>query len=137
MKQSKAEVVRQALVAAQAASDKKAERIVLLDVSHQLVITDLFVICTGNSDRQVRTIAEEIERRLNEDFRVKPFRREGEREGSWVLLDYVDFVVHVFQREQREYYDLERLWSDADRMDYEDGEGEWRSTDEPTAAEAT
>ena len=137
MKQGKAEIRRQAIVAAEAASSKKAERVVLLDVSHQLVITDLFLICTGNSDRQVRTIAEEIERRLNEGFRVKPFRREGEREGRWVLLDYVDFVVHVFQPEERDYYDLERLWSDADRMDYEDGEGEWQVTDERAAAEAT
>jgi ribosome-associated protein len=116
---------------------------VILDVSAQLAITDYFVICSGNSDRQVRTIAQEVERRLKEDQGVKPFRREGEREGHWVLLDYVDFVVHVFQPEHRDYYDLERLWSDAGRVDHpsgsdnDPGQGtDWRG-DEPAAAEAT
>jgi ribosome-associated protein len=123
-----------ALQAAEAASSKKAERIVILDVSEQLVITDHFVICSGNNDRQVRTIADEVERRLRERCDIKPYRREGEREGHWVLLDYVDFVVHVFQSEDRDYYDLERLWSDAERIDYTDG---WEEDHEPTAAEAT
>jgi ribosome-associated protein len=84
-----------------------------MDVSERLVITDYFMICSGNTDRQVRTIAEAVERRLREDRAIKPFRREGGREGRWVLLDYVDFVVHVFHTEERDYYDLERLWSDA------------------------
>ena len=106
--------------AAIAASSKKAERIVILDVSKQLVITDHFLICSGNTDRQVRTIADEIERALSSERGVKPFRREGEREGRWVLLDYVDFVVHVFHKEDREYYDLERLWSDAPIVGFED-----------------
>jgi ribosome-associated protein len=105
--------------AAAAASSKKAERIVILDVSHQLVITDHFVICSGNTDRQVKTIASEVEKRLIENGR-KPFRREGEREGRWVLLDYVDFVVHVFHKQERDYYDLERLWADAERVPFED-----------------
>lgn len=108
------------LEAAAAAADKKAERIVILDVSKQLVITDYFVIASGTNDRQVKTIAEEVERRLATGHGLKPFRREGEREGQWVLLDYVDFVVHVFLREQREYYDLERLWSDAPAMTYDE-----------------
>jgi ribosome-associated protein len=108
------------LGAAAAAADKKAERIVILDVSKQLVITDYFVIASGTNDRQVRTIAEEVERRLATGHDIKPFRREGEREGRWVLLDYVDFVVHVFLREERDYYDLERLWSDAPAMTYEE-----------------
>jgi ribosome-associated protein len=84
------------------------------------VITDYFIIASGSNDRQVRTIAEEVERRLAGDHGLKPFRREGEREGRWVLLDYVDFVVHVFLQEEREYYDLERLWSDAPAMRYEE-----------------
>ena len=93
------------------------------------------MICSGGSDRQVRTIAEEVERQLRERCQVKPYRREGEREGHWVLLDYVDFVVHVFQQEDRDYYDLERLWSDAGRIDYTEG---WKEEDdEPTAAKAT
>ncbi|MDQ3962781.1 MAG: ribosome silencing factor [Actinomycetota bacterium] len=119
------------LAAAEAASSKKAERIVILDVSQQLVITDHFVICSGNTDRQVRTIADEVERRLVETHKRKPYRREGEREGRWVLLDYVDFVVHVFHKEDREYYDLERLWKDATRVDFTD---EWEQVDERTRA---
>lgn len=109
------------LAAADAASSKKAERIVILDVSKQLVITDHFVICSGNTDRQVRTIAEEVERVMSSDFKRKSYRREGEREGRWVLLDYVDFVVHVFHKEDRDYYDLERLWKDARKIEYTEG----------------
>lgn len=120
-----------ALEAATAASTKKAERIVILDVSEQLVITDHFVICSGNTDRQVRTIADEVERHLSEMHRVKPYRREGQREGTWVLLDYVDFVVHVFRKEERDYYELERLWSDAPQIPFEE------ENIEPAAAEAT
>lgn len=92
----------------------------ILDVSEQLVITDHFLICSGNTDRQVRTIADEVERMLATERGVKPYRREGQREGRWVLLDYVDFVVHVFHKEDREYYDLERLWSDATVVPFED-----------------
>jgi len=125
------------LEAAEAASSKKADRIVILDVSQLLVITDHFLICSGNNDRQVRTIAEEVERRLAERH-VKPFRREGEREGRWVLLDYVDFVVHVFGPEERDYYDLERLWADAPAVPFNDGNlGLREEMDEPAAAEAT
>lgn len=92
----------------------------ILDVSEQLVITDHFLICSGNTDRQVRTIADEVERVLSTNSGVKPYRREGQREGRWVLLDYVDFVVHVFHKEDRDYYDLERLWSDAPVVPFED-----------------
>ena len=108
------------LEAAEAASAKKADRIVILDVSEQLVITDYFLICSGNSPRQVRTIADEVQRRLAESRDRKPFRREGEREARWVLLDYVDFVVHVFHTDDRDYYDLERLWADAPVVPFED-----------------
>jgi ribosome-associated protein len=122
------------LEAARAAAAKKAERIVILDVSGLLVITDYFLVCNGTNERQVRTVAEEVERRLTESHRVKPARREGERESHWVVLDYVDFVVHVFLRDEREYYDLERLWSDAPRVPFEE---HWRDGHEPAAAEAT
>jgi ribosome-associated protein len=128
------EALKLVLTAARAASSKQAERIVILDVSRQLVITDHFVICDGRTERQVRTIAEEVERRLHEDAGVKPYRREGVREGSWVLLDYVDFVVHVFQPDQRDYYDLERLWADAPVVPFDDT---WEERDEPATAEAT
>lgn len=122
------------LEAATAASSKKAERITILDVSRQLVITDHFLICSGNTERQVRTIAGEIERQLIELHGVKPARREGERDSRWVVLDYLDFVVHVFHREDRDYYNLERLWADAPIVPYEQ---DWEGRDEPAAAEAT
>ena len=126
--QPRADLVQAAAVAA---SSKKAERIVILDVSKQLVITDHFLICSGNTDRQVKTIADEVEKALAAERGVKPFRREGEREGRWVLLDYVDFVVHVFHKEDREYYDLERLWSDAPVVEFIDP---WEQQDERSRA---
>lgn len=122
------------LDAAAAASSKKAERILILDVSQLLVITDFFLICSGNTERQVKTIADEIQRKLVEIHGVKPARREGERDSRWVVLDYIDFVVHVFHREDRDYYDLERLWADAPVVPYEE---DWEGRDEPAAAEAT
>ena len=109
------------MAAARAASEKQGKDIVVLDVHDLIVITDLFVICTGTSDRQVKTIVEEIEKVLRE-MGHKPVRREGEQESRWVLLDYVDVVVHVFAEEERDYYDLERLWRDAPRVSWsEDG----------------
>lgn len=99
------------------------------------MITDHFVICSGNTERQVRTIADEVERRLLQDHRVKPARREGEQQGRWVVLDYVDFVVHVFHHEDRDYYELERLWSDAAVVPFEE---QWEDNkDESAATEAT
>ena len=108
-----------ALAAARAAAGKQARDLVILDVHELIVITDYFVICSGGSERQVRTIVEEVERSLR-DLDRKPLRREGETEGRWVLLDYVDVVVHVFAPQEREYYDLERLWRDAPRVPFED-----------------
>src|SRR3979411_2086638 len=103
----------QALAAARAASSKLATDIVILDVRPLIGITDYFVICSGRNERQVATIVEEIEKQLGEEG-VKAYRREGDRQARWVLLDYLDFVVHVFHTEEREYYELERLWRDAD-----------------------
>jgi ribosome-associated protein len=97
--------------AAKAASDKLADNIVAFDVSEQLVITDAFVICSASNDRQVRAIVDEIEDKLR-DIDAKPVRREGEREGRWVLLDYGDVVVHVQHAEERVFYALERIWRD-------------------------
>ncbi len=97
--------------AALAASDKLADDVVAFDVSDQLGIADVFLLCSGNNDRQVRAIVDAIEHRLRDDA-GRPARREGEREGRWVLLDYVDLVVHVMQVEDRAYYALERLWKD-------------------------
>jgi ribosome-associated protein len=101
-----------ALTAASAASSKQARDVLVLDVSEPLVISDYFVICAGSSDRQVRAIAEEVESACRAQG-ARPLRREGQREARWILLDFVDFVVHVFLEADREYYDLERLWRDA------------------------
>ena len=108
-----------AVAAARAAAGKQATDIAILDVHGLIVITDYFVICSGGTERQVRTIVEEVERAVR-DLDRKPIRREGESENRWVLLDYVDVVVHVFADEEREYYDLERLWRDAPRVELED-----------------
>lgn len=104
-----------ALAAARAASEKLAEDIVILDVQSLIGITDYFVICSGRNERQVQTILEEIQKRLGDRGR-KPFRREGEHQLRWVLLDYGDFVVHIFHAEERQFYELERLWKDANRI---------------------
>jgi ribosome-associated protein len=97
--------------AAEAASDKLASDIVVLDVSDRLVITDCFVLASAPNDRQVKAVVDEVELRLR-TLGVKPVRREGERDGRWVLLDFVDIVVHVQHTEERVYYALERLWKD-------------------------
>lgn len=104
------------MLAAEAAAEKKATDVVVLDVASTLVITEYFVIASGASDRQVRTIAEEVEAVLKAAGRPA-IGREGEREGKWILLDFADVVVHVFQPDEREFYRLEKLWSDAPRVD--------------------
>jgi ribosome-associated protein len=92
--------------------------VVVLDVRELIVITDYFVIASGATDRQTRTIADEVEKVLADRDR-KPVRREGQREARWLLLDFVDVVVHVFVEEDRHYYELERLWKDAPRVRWE------------------
>jgi ribosome-associated protein len=98
-------------IAALAAADKLAQDIVAYDVSDQLAITDAFLLCSGANDRQVRSIIDEVELRMRQAG-AKLVRREGEREGRWVLLDYLDVVVHVQNKEERLYYALERIWKD-------------------------
>jgi ribosome-associated protein len=105
-----------ALLAAEAASDKKAEDIVALDVSELLVVTEYFIIATGRTNIQVRAIADEVEEQLRLKGE-KPIGREGAGEDKWILLDYGDYVVHVFQPQEREFYRLEKLWSDAPRLE--------------------
>ena len=100
-----------ALVAARAASDKLATDIVLIDVSERLAITDVFVIASGSNERQVEAIVDNVEEQLRL-VGAKPVRREGRRDGRWVLLDYADVVVHVQHQEERVFYALERLWKD-------------------------
>ena len=108
-----------ALVAAQAAADKLASDIVLLDVSERLVITDVFLIASAPNERQVESIVDEVEEKLRR-IGAKPVRREGERQGRWVLLDYLDLVVHVQHAEERAYYGLERLWKDCPAIPFRD-----------------
>lgn len=98
-------------LAAAAADDKQAEDIVALDVSGPLPLTDAFLLASGRNERNVLAIADAIEERLS-DAGAKTLRREGRTEGRWVLLDFGDLVVHVFHEEDRQYYSLERLWSD-------------------------
>ena len=107
-----------ALVAANAAADKKAHDIIVLDVSDQLIITDCFVIASANNERQVNAIVDGVEEKMREAG-VKPVRREGTREGRWVLLDFVDVVVHVQHSEERTFYALERLWKDCPRIEFD------------------
>ena len=101
--------------AALAASDKLAQHIIAFDVSEQLAITDAFLLASAPNDRQVRAIVDEIEKKLRE-LDAKPIRREGHREGRWVLLDYGEIVVHVQHEEERQFYALERLWRDCPLM---------------------
>lgn len=99
--------------AAKAADERQATNLVGLDVSETLPYADVFLIASGRNERMVLSIAEEIEDKLREGFDLKALRREGTDLGRWVLLDFGDLVVHVFHEEEREYYNLERLWRDA------------------------
>jgi ribosome-associated protein len=110
-----------ALAAAQAAADKLASDILLLDVSAQLVITDVFLLASAPTERQVAAVVDEVEDRLR-DLGAKPIRREGEKEGRWVLLDFGDLVVHVQHQEERVYYALERLWKDCPVIPFVDAD---------------
>jgi ribosome-associated protein len=108
--------------AASAVDDKKGLDVALLDVSSVIVLTDVFVIATGTSRRHVRSLAEEVEVRLATLDR-KPLRREGLEDAGWVLLDFGDIVIHLFDAETRRYYDLERLWQDAPRLAFQAASG--------------
>jgi ribosome-associated protein len=113
------EAIALAQIAAQAAADKLATDVVLIDVSERLAITDVFVVATGNNERQVEAIVDSVE----EKTRIaghKPIRREGQRDGRWVLLDYGDVVVHVQHSEERVFYALERLWKDCPFIPFTD-----------------
>ena len=111
------------LAAAQAAADKLASDILLLDVSEQLVITDVFLLASAPSDRQVKAVVDEVEDRLR-GLGAKPIRREGADEGRWVLLDFGEIVVHVQHEEERIFYALERLWKDCPVIPFVDADAE-------------
>jgi ribosome-associated protein len=114
--------VQLAQIAGRAASDKLATDIVLIDVSERLAITDVFVIVTGNNERQVEAIVDEVEEKLRLAGH-KPLRREGKRDGRWVLLDYSEIVVHVQHAEERVFYSLERLWRDCPAIAFDEAAG--------------
>ena len=99
-----------------AALDKKAEDVQVLDLTTLGSITDYFIVCSSRSTRQTQAIADSIQERLREQ-KVRPGHIEGYTAGEWILMDYMDFVVHVFTDEKRGYYQLEKLWSDAPRLD--------------------
>lgn len=107
----------------EAARDKKAEELVVLDLRPLKVFTDYFVICHGTSRRHVLTIADGIEEMLSRDLHREPGHVEGRRVAEWVLLDYIEFVVHVFSEDRRAFYGLERLWGDAPRLEISVPEG--------------
>ena len=105
-----------ATTAARGADAKNAGNVVILGVGHLLSITDAFVIASGTTARQVRTIAEEVEAQVSAGGGPSPLRVEGLDDARWVLMDYGDFLVHVFLDEARGYYDLEHLWAEAPRI---------------------
>ncbi len=98
--------------------DKKAEHVVVLKLKGIADITDYLVICHGNSSRQNNAIADEIRNNLGKQFKMKPFGVEGEREAEWILMDYINFVVHIFSTESRKRYSIEKLWMDAKRYNF-------------------
>lgn len=97
------------------AEDKKAFDIEVLEVKELTVIADYFVICSGNSEVQVKAIARDIEEKLAKEG-IKPQKVAGASQGRWILMDYADVIVHVFHHQEREYYELERLWADAEKI---------------------
>ncbi len=96
-----------------AVESKKAESIVLLDLRPDAIIADFFVICTGNSDRQIKAVADGVREAIKTKYSRLPKSVEGESHSGWVLMDYGDVLVHIFTEEQREFYDLEGFWSQA------------------------
>ncbi len=123
-----AEAIQMATVAARAAAAKLGQDVVVIDVSGQLVITDCFVIASASNERQVNAIVDEVEEKMRQAG-YKPARREGAREGRWVLLDYVDIVVHIQHTDERNFYALDRLWRDCPlvEIDLDDVEPEGQS----------
>jgi len=101
--------------AALAAADKLADGIIAYDVSDQLAITDAFLLCSAPNDRQVKSIVDEVELRMRQAG-ASLVRREGEREGRWVLLDYLDVVIHIQHSDERSFYSLERIWKDCPQI---------------------
>jgi ribosome-associated protein len=98
--------------------DKKAEKVVVIKLRGVSDIADFMVLCSGNSQRQNQAIADEIQRKIRKEFRTRPFSVEGKISSDWILLDYIDFVVHIFSPENRDKYALEKLWMDGKRYNF-------------------
>jgi ribosome-associated protein len=115
------DIRNQVALALEAVNNKKAEDVTLLQLpGESSTFTDYFLICSGSNPRQVQAIADEVDERLSKDMGVEPNAREGYNTAEWILLDYVDFVVHIFNAQRRAYYDLERLWKSAHRLTAEE-----------------
>ena len=106
-----------AILAAKALDDKKGQEIAVIEITDQTTLADYFVIATGNSNTQINALSGAVEKAVEEQDGEPLLHREGHRDGTWVLLDYGSVVVHIFSKEAREFYSLERLWSDGKRMD--------------------
>lgn len=104
-------------LAIECAGEKKAFALVALDLREIASFTEFFIICSGANQRQVQAISDEINERLKKDLGARVVRIEGYRGAEWVLLDYGDFVVHIFEKDARDFYDLERLWRDAKKVE--------------------
>ncbi|MDO8281824.1 MAG: ribosome silencing factor [Thermodesulfovibrionia bacterium] len=122
MKKSKTSIDKiikeRAVEAAKTASDKKAKDIIILQLSDLTAFADYFVICSGENPVQIRTIAEAIEQDFKTNAGIKPMGIEGMANGQWVLMDYGDIIIHIFNEESRSFYDLEKLWMDAPRISF-------------------
>lgn len=116
------EAVIVATAASSAALDKKATDLLVLEVADVLTLVDLFVLASSRNDRQLKAVAEEVERALEEEEGRRPLRREGSPGSGWLVLDYGDVVCHLFTEDQRTYYALERLWGDVPQRDPLSGE---------------
>ncbi len=115
------DIREQVALALGAVNNKKAEDVALLQLpGESSTFTDYFLICSGSNPRQVQAIADEVDERLSKDMGVEPNAREGYETAEWILLDYVDFVVHIFNAQRRAYYDLERLWKSAHKLTMEE-----------------
>ena len=131
---SKNNVKHQVAEAIHACQDKKAEEITILELEQGSgAFTDYFVVCSGTNPRQVQAIADEVETRLEKKNGMRVNHMEGYKQAEWVLLDYVDFVVHVFSEKARKFYELERLWKSAKRLEA----SEWKTSKAKTAAPRT
>lgn len=114
--------------AVKAALDKKAMDVVVLDLRHTPAFTDFFLLCSGQNTRQVHAIADAVEESLRA-AKVRPNHVEGYTRGEWVLMDFFSFIVHVFTPQTREFYSLERLWGDAERIEVSDDDGRRKTED--------